>query len=56
MNLRGFLAAAALIGLTAVPASAAAPSNDCRFVLGFAALRDLAGANVVGDCLEDGPF
>jgi predicted double-glycine peptidase len=55
MNLRGFLAAAALIGLTAVPASAAAPSNDCRFVLGFAALHDSDPADV-GTCLDNQAF
>jgi len=55
MNLRGFLAAAALIGLTAVPASAAAPSNDCRFVLGFAALHDSDPADV-STCLDNQAF
>ena len=36
------------------PASAQAPA--CRFVLGFAALRDLVGREKVGDCLEDEHF
>lgn len=29
------------------------PSTECAFVLGFAALRDLVGRQVVGSCLED---
>ncbi|MGH2352593.1 MAG: hypothetical protein ACRDJN_13365 [Chloroflexota bacterium] len=36
-----------------VQAQAQAP---CRFVLGFATLRDLIGPDVVGDCLEDQRF
>src|SRR5262245_56179157 len=35
------------------PASA---QPGCRFVLGFAALRDLVGAQKVGNCLEDEHF
>jgi hypothetical protein len=37
-----------------IAATGAQPS--CRFVLGFANLRDLVGADVVGTCLEDEHF
>src|SRR3712207_184967 len=33
-----------------------AQQSGCRFVLGFAALRDQAGVDVIGDCLEDQAF
>ena len=44
---------ALLIGLW--PSSALAQPS-CRFVLGFAALRDLVGPQKVGNCLEDEHF
>src|SRR5215216_6784858 len=44
----------AVIVLTCNLPVAAQPS--CRFVLGFATLRDLVGAAKVGDCLEDEHF
>ena len=52
---RSFLAALTLIGVTTVPASAAAPPSACRFVLGFAQLHDAAPA-AVGACLDDQAF
>jgi predicted double-glycine peptidase len=52
---RGFFAALAVLGLTAVPASAAAPSSDCRFVLGFAALHDADPADI-GPCIDNQAF
>lgn len=37
-----------------VPAPAPGPrASECRFVLGFAAVRELIGPQVVGDCLEN---
>jgi len=36
--------------------SVEAQTSSCRFVLGFAALRELVGAQKVGDCLEDEHF
>jgi hypothetical protein len=35
------------------PSTTAYAQTDCDFKLGFAALRVLAGADLVGDCLED---
>ncbi|HEX6512964.1 MAG TPA: hypothetical protein VF157_11725, partial [Chloroflexota bacterium] len=63
---RCLAAAVALAGVSAGPASAAAPvlyrpapvsmvAGPCRFVLGFAALHDLA-PEAVGDCLENQAF
>lgn len=48
------LIAAALLTLQAWAATPPAPASaaECTFVLGFATLRDLAGPEVVGDCLE----
>ena len=43
------LAALLALALTATPTAA----QECRFVLGFATLRDLIGAEKVGACLED---
>ena len=43
------LAASAAFGSQAVAAQPA----PCRFVLGFAELRDLIGPDIVGECLED---
>jgi hypothetical protein len=37
-------------GAAAAPPEQAAP---CQFVLGFAQLRSMVGAEVVGDCLEN---
>jgi hypothetical protein len=51
--------AVAIAGLVAVAAwtdRSAEAQAGCRFVLGFAALRDLVGAATVGDCLEDERF
>jgi hypothetical protein len=51
------LVVALLLALLLLPGSAGAAPLDqavgCRFVLGFAQLRGLVGAQVVGDCLED---
>lgn len=55
MNWRGFLAALAFVGVTAAPASAAAPASDCRFILGFASLHD-AAPSAIGSCLDDQAF
>jgi hypothetical protein len=38
------------------PAPAYAQPATCRFVLGFAEIRELVGPEVVGDCLEDQRF
>ena len=47
-------AAAALLGLIlALLASTPATAADCEFRLGFKALRDLIGHDIVGECLED---
>ena len=35
------------------PQAVAAQPAPCRFVLGFAELRDLIGPDIVGECLED---
>ena len=43
------LAVSAGFGAQAVAAQPA----PCRFVLGFAELRDLIGPEIVGECLED---
>ena len=43
---------AALSTLLSSPVSAQAQAS-CQFVRGFATLRTLAGANVVGNCSED---
>ena len=45
---------AVLLAVSMVPVWAQTPA--CRFVLGFAALRDLVGAEKVGACLEDEHF
>ena len=51
------LVAALLLALGLATDSATAASLEqqpgCRFVLGFATLRELVGAAAVGDCLED---
>jgi hypothetical protein len=49
-----FVLALALHLSTTPPPAHAQPS--CRFVLGFATLRDLVGAQKVGTCLEDEHF
>lgn len=50
-----FAAVVVMIALAgATPASAQPPA--CRFVLGFATLRELVGAEKVGQCLEDERF
>lgn len=55
MKVAGSLILALLIQFAAsMPAVNAQPS--CRFVLGFATLRDLIGAQKVGQCLEDEHF
>ena len=43
---------------TAAEASSivAQPGSDCDFTLGFAAVRDLLGPAVVGDCVENERF
>lgn len=52
-----FLAVILLVVLGLVRATpAAAQQPSCRFVLGFAALRDLVGPSKVGNCLEDEHF
>jgi hypothetical protein len=48
----GFL----LVAVVVWPAPVAAQQATCRFVLGFAALRDLVGSQKVGACLEDEHF
>src|ERR671932_387276 len=51
------LAAAALAhGSTLAAQAAPVAQGSCRFVLGFATLRDLLGPRIVGDCLEDQRF
>ena len=46
--------AAGLLSLALVVSiSSAAARSSCRFVLGFAALRDAIGAESVGSCRED---
>jgi predicted esterase len=46
-------AAALLVVVAGGPAAAARAQSVCRFAGGFAALRAAAGADVVGDCVED---
>ena len=55
MNWRSFLAALAILGATAAPASAAAPADNCNFVLGFAALHD-AAPSAIGACTDNQAF
>jgi hypothetical protein len=53
------IAAVALLagGLLAAPiGTASSQGESCRFVLGFAALREQVGADKVGRCLEDERF
>ena len=53
------IAAVALVagGLLAAPiGTASSQGESCRFVLGFAALREQVGADKVGRCLEDERF
>ena len=53
------IAAAVLVvaGLLAAPlGTASSQGESCRFVLGFAALRERVGAEKVGRCLEDERF
>ncbi len=53
------IAAAVLVvmGLLAQPlGTASSQGESCRFVLGFAALRERVGAEKVGRCLEDERF
>lgn len=38
------------------PAASSAQDASCRFVLGFATLRELIGEEIVGECLEDERF
>src|SRR5947209_3679138 len=38
------------------PQAAAQIPAGCQFILGFATLRDLIGAGIVGDCLADQQF
>ncbi|HLG72664.1 MAG TPA: C39 family peptidase [Chloroflexota bacterium] len=52
---RRLLPALALLGLTALPALAAAPAPGCQFVLGFAALHDADPADV-GACTDNQAF
>ena len=47
---------AAALGMALVPWVARAQGAQCGFVLGFADLRALIGAPIVGDCLEDQRF
>lgn len=54
MRFWGTTVAVAVLILTGVVPAAAQPS--CRFVLGFATLRDLVGSSRVGDCLENEHF
>jgi hypothetical protein len=50
-------AAIATIALaSSLSGGASLAQEPCRFVLGFAALRDLVGAQKVGQCLEDEHF
>ena len=55
-RLPGILVLSAIVALAIawLPASAQQPS--CRFVLGFATLRDLEGVQKIGACLEDEHF
>ena len=48
-------ALAALV-IALLPGVASAQGAQCGFVLGFADLRALIGASIVGDCLEDQRF
>lgn len=45
--------AALMAALLAAAWDGAAAQTSCRFVLGFAALRESIGPSIVGDCLED---
>src|SRR5919199_1631976 len=47
--------AAGLLGAL-LPLGPVQAQAGCRFVLGFATLRDLVGPAAVGDCLEDERF
>lgn len=47
------LGVALILALTPPPVAA---QTSCRFVLGFATLRDLVGAQKVGNCLENERF
>src|SRR5690348_15392551 len=49
------LVLALVLQVSALPTISHA-QTPCRFVLGFAALRDLVGAQKVGTCLEDEHF
>ena len=53
---RALAVLAMVIVLAQWPTAASAQTPGCRFVLGFAALRDLVGAQKVGSCLEDEHF
>ncbi len=45
-----------LLGLCLLVSPAGAQQPPCRFVLGFATLRDLVGGDTVGECVEDEYF
>jgi plastocyanin len=57
---RGVLAAVLAAGLVFAGVSSAVPvqaqTAGCQFVLGFATMRSLIGAQTVGQCLEDQRF
>lgn len=48
------------MSLVVLPGSGPVPvdaqGTECEFILGFATLRDLAGADIVGECLENQAF
>lgn len=52
---RGMIALGAALILSLAPMQASAQAQ-CRFVLGFATLRDLVGSQKVGACLENEHF
>ncbi len=53
-TLHQFMEATLVIEPAAAPVPASAPRiSGCQFVLGFAAIREQIGAQVVGDCLEN---
>lgn len=55
---RSVIAAAfvCVVAAWSLPAAPSEAQEPCKFVLGFAALRDLVGAQKVGACLEDEHF
>jgi hypothetical protein len=57
MRRRGVVTMVAVVALvSSLSSSASLAQEPCRFVLGFAALRDLIGVQKVGQCLEDEHF